>query len=127
MKDDLVYLRHILYEIVFLRKISKDRTFDDLIHDDYFAHAVRSAIEVIGEASKNVPDPIKKKHQDIPWRDMAALRDKIIHGYFRIDYYIVWNVITDDLPALEPKISALLKELEKSPAHHRPASGKPMS
>jgi hypothetical protein len=41
--------------------------------------------------------------------------------------YIVWNVITDDLPSLEPKISALLKELEKSPAHHRPASGKPMS
>ncbi len=125
MKDDLVWIRHIQDEIVFLRKIAKDRTFDDLTNDDYFAHAVRSAIEVIGEASKNVPDSIKKHHQDIPWRDMAALRDKIIHGYFRIDYSIVWSVITDDLPEIEPKISALLKELEASPAHHRPASGKP--
>ena len=125
MKDDLVWLRHIQDEIVFLEKIVKDRTFDDIIHDDYFAHAVRSAIKVIGEAAKNVPDTIKEKHQDIPWREMAALRDKIIHGYFRIDYSIVWNVISDDLPAIEPKISALIKELEKSPAHHRPASGRP--
>ena len=125
MRDDLVCIRHILDEIVFLRKIAKERTFDDLIHDDYFAHAVRSAIEVIGEASKNVPEPIKKHHQDIPWRDMAALRDKIIHGYFRIDYSIVWSVITDDLPALEPKISALLKEREVSPDRHRPLSGIP--
>ena len=56
---------------------------------------------------------------------MAALRDKIIHGYFRIDYSIIWSVITDDLPEIEPKISALIKELEASPALHRPASGKP--
>jgi uncharacterized protein with HEPN domain len=125
LKDDLVWIRHIRDEIVFLRKIAKDRTFDDLIHDDYFAHAVRSAIEVIGEAAKNVPDTIKEQHQDIPWREMAALRDKIIHGYFRIDYSIVWNVITEDLPKVEPKISLLLEKLEKSPAHHRPASGRP--
>jgi uncharacterized protein with HEPN domain len=125
LKDNRVYIKHILDEIVFLRRISKDRTFDDLIHDDYFAHAVRSAIEVIGEASKNVPASIKKQHQDIPWRDMAALRDKIIHGYFRIDYYIVWNVITDDLPALEPKISTPLNELEAAPNLHRSARGKP--
>jgi len=100
---------------MFLRRISKDRTYDDLLHDDYFAHAVRSAIEVIGEATKNVPDPIKTQHRDIPWRDMAALRDKIIHGYFRIDYYILWNVITDDLPKIEPKIAALLKEPDATP------------
>ena len=112
MKDDLVWIRHILDEIVFLRKIAKDRTFDDLIHDDYFAHAVRSAIEVIGEATKNVPERIKKEHPDIPWREMAALRDRIIHGYFRIDYSVVWNVIKADLPEAEPKISALLKKLD---------------
>lgn len=123
MKDDGVYIRHILDEIEFLERISKDRTIEDLIHDDYFAHAVRSAIGVIGEAAKNVPDQIKNQHQDIPWRDMAALRDRIIHGYFRIDYSIVWSVITKDLPELEPKISALREELDaipdKSNKHHR--------
>lgn len=114
MKDDTVYLRHILDEIIFLKRISHERTLDDLIHDDYFAHAVRSAIEVIGEAANNVPDQIKTENPDIPWREMAALRNRIIHGYFRIDYSIVWNVIVSDLPDVEPKISALLRNLD----HH---------
>jgi len=125
LKDDRVYLRHILDEIVFLRKISKDRNLDDLIHDDYFAHAIRSAIEVIGEAAKNVPGQVKSEHPEIPWHDMAGLRDRIIHGYFRIDYSIVWNVITDDLPALEPKISAILNELDEVSHTHHPPLKKP--
>ena len=112
MKDDSVYIRHILDEITFLSRISHDRTLDDLINDDYFAHAVRSAIEVIGEAARNVPDWIKSENPDIPWREMSALRNRIIHGYFRIDYSIVWNVIVQDLPDIEPKISALLKSLD---------------
>ncbi len=85
MKDEWVYLRHILDEIAFLKN---------------------------GEAAKNVPDPIKRKSPDIPWHEMAALRDRIIHGYFRIDYSVVWNVIKEDLPDAEPKISALLKKLD---------------
>jgi uncharacterized protein with HEPN domain len=113
LKDDTVYLRHILDEIVFLKRISHERSLDDLINDDYFAHAVRSAIEVIGEAANNVPDRIKSENPDIPWRDMAALRNRIIHGYFRIDYSIVWNVIGADLPDVEPKISALLQKMEE--------------
>jgi uncharacterized protein with HEPN domain len=112
LKDEWVYFRHILDEIAFLKRISEGRTLEDLVNDDYFAHAVRSAIEVIGEAAKKVPDPIKKRNPDIPWHEMAALRDRIIHGYFRIDYSVVWNVITQDLPEIEPKISALLRNLD---------------
>lgn len=112
MKDNTVYLHHILDEILFLKRISHDRTRDDLINDDYFAHAVRSAIEVIGEAAGNVPDRIRTENPDIPWREMAALRNRIIHGYFRIDYSIVWNVIVQDLPEIEPKISALIQRMD---------------
>ncbi|MDD1689149.1 MAG: DUF86 domain-containing protein [Methanoregula sp.] len=113
MKDETVYLRHILDEIAFLKRISAGRTLDDLKSDDYFAHAVRSAIEVIGEASMNVPAGIKSGNPDIPWREMASLRNKIIHGYFRIDYSIVWNVIQQDLPDTGPKIAALLKRIDE--------------
>ena len=112
MKDETVYLRHILDEITFLHKISHGRTLNDLIGDDYFSHAVRSAIEVIGEAANSVPDRIKTENPEIPWREMAALRNRIIHGYFRIDYSIVWNVIVQDLPDIEPKISALITKLD---------------
>ena len=109
MKDELVYVRHIRDEITFLNKITRGRCPDDLVHDDYFSHAVRSALEIIGEAAKNVPEPVKQENPDIPWREMAALRDRIIHGYFSIDYSIVWNVISTDLPAIEPGITSLLE------------------
>lgn len=68
---------------------------------------------MIGEASKNVSETVKESHQEIPWREMAALRDWIIHGYFSLDYSIVWNVITSDIPDLKPKITALLRELDE--------------
>ena len=112
MKDDRVYLRHILDEIAFLKRICSNRLYDDLIHDDYFAHAVRSAIEVIGEAAKNVPDNIKSENPEIPWKEMAALRNRVIHGYFRIDYSIVWNVIEQDLPGIEPQVAVLLEKMD---------------
>lgn len=115
MKNDLVFLSHIRDEIAFLERIREGRTFDDLINDDYFSHAVRSALEIIGEASKSISDALKQTHADIPWREMAALRDRIIHGYFSIDYSIVWNVLTEDLPHIKPMISELLKEQNKEP------------
>lgn len=71
-----MYLRHILDEIIFLKRISHKRTLDDLINDDYFSHAVRSAIEVIGEGAPEVPERIKSENPDIPWRDMAALHNR---------------------------------------------------
>jgi uncharacterized protein with HEPN domain len=113
LKDESVYLRHILDEIEFLKRISRDRTLADLINDDYFSHAVRSAIEVIGEAANNVPDSVKSEYTDVPWKEMAALRNRIIHGYFRIDYSIVWNVILQDLPEVEPKIAAILRKMDR--------------
>jgi uncharacterized protein with HEPN domain len=66
LKDDSVYLRHILDEIEFLERIAKDRTLNDLINDDYFSHAVRSAIEVIGEAANNVPESVKLNTRIFP-------------------------------------------------------------
>lgn len=110
MKDDRLLLTHIHNEIVFLRKISVGRGYDDILNDEYYAHAVIRAIEVIGEASKNLSAPLKAGHPDIEWREIAGMRDKVIHRYFEINWQIVWTVITDDLPVLEPKIAALLNE-----------------
>ena len=110
MKDDRLLLIHIHQEIVFLRKISAGRRYEDLQTDEYFAHAVIRAIEVIGEASKNLSAPLKEGHPEIAWRDIAGMRDKVIHRYFEINWQIVWSVITDDLPELEPGIAALLQK-----------------
>jgi uncharacterized protein with HEPN domain len=70
-------------------------------------HAITRSLEIIGEASKNVPEKVKAEYPHIPWRFMAGLRDKIIHGYFSINYDIVWDVIQHKLPELEPQVRAL--------------------
>ena len=113
MKDDKVLVIHILNEIRFLRKITAGRKFDDLLSDEYFSHAVIRAVEVIGEASKNLSARLKAEHPGIAWREIAGMRDKVIHRYFEINWQIVWSVITDDLSALEPEFSDLLKEMDE--------------
>jgi uncharacterized protein with HEPN domain len=62
----------------------------------------------MGEATKNLSGSLRQKHPQIPWRDLAGVRDKLIHGYFIIDYDIVWNIIQRELPALLPQIEELL-------------------
>lgn len=109
MKDDRLLLIHIHREIIFLKKICAGKSADDLLNDEYFAHAVIRAIEVIGEASKNLPDSMKDQNPEIPWREIAGMRDRVIHRYFEINWQIVWGVITDDLPVIEPKIARLIK------------------
>ena len=84
--------------MVFLQRISQDRTLDDLIHDEYYAHAVKSAIEVIGEAAKNLSPAIKEQYPAIEWRRMAQMRDRIIHHYFDINWKLVWDVIKIEIP-----------------------------
>lgn len=111
MKDDRVLIIHILKEITFLKGITANRTYEDLLTDEYFSHAVIRAIEVIGEASKNVSPGLKEDHPGIAWREIAGMRDKVIHRYFEINWQIVWSVLTQDLPVLDPEFSALLDEI----------------
>jgi uncharacterized protein with HEPN domain len=112
LKDDRVLLTHILKEMVFLKKICQGRSSEDLHHDDYFSHAVIRAIEVIGEASKSVSPALKAANPEIDWREMAGMRDHVIHRYFEINWNIVWDVISNELPVLEPKITSMLQGLD---------------
>lgn len=125
MKDDRLLLTHIHKEILFLQTISVGRNFEDLLTDEYYAHAVIRALEVIGEAVKSISAPRKEEHPDIAWREIAGMRDKVIHRYFEINWQIVWNVLTEELPKLEPKISALLDELDQVSDTHPPSHMKP--
>jgi uncharacterized protein with HEPN domain len=78
--------------------------FEDFSKDDKTVYAVIRAVEIIGEAARNVPEKVRAKYARIPWRDVAGMRDKLIHQYFGINMQVVWQTIHDDLP---PPISAL--------------------
>ena len=70
------------------------------------------AIEVIGEAAKNIPDSIRSKYPAVPWKEMAGMRDKVIHSYFGVDREAVWLVVKERIPSLKPLIVEILRDLE---------------
>jgi uncharacterized protein with HEPN domain len=84
----------------------------DFLADEKTRSAVAFKIENIGEASKNIPKEIKAKYKELPWTQMARMRDKITHFYFGINYEVVWAVVKKDLPAIEPGITKILVDLK---------------
>jgi len=70
------------------------------------------ALEIIGEATKNLPNSLKVEHPEVPWRDMAGFRDKVVHGYFGVDLEVVWDTAIDDAPSLKPLIAKILDKME---------------
>lgn len=70
-------------------------------------------LEIIGEAAKNLSDNLTDNNSHIPWKEMAGLRDKVIHHYFGINFDIVWNVIKAELPGIALQIENILKEDHK--------------
>jgi len=87
--------------------------YRDFVKDKKTAYAVTRAVEVIGEAVKNIPDSVKKRYPRIPWKKMAGMRDKLIHEYFGVDLRRVWNTVKKDIPELKPMFEKILKDFEK--------------
>ena len=69
------------------------------------------ALEVIGEAAKNIPSVIRERYPDIPWREMARIRDKLIHDYFGVDLRVVWRTVQEDVPPLRAQIARVVSNL----------------
>jgi uncharacterized protein with HEPN domain len=70
-------------------------------------------IEVIGEATKYLPDTFREQYPDVPWRGMARMRDKLIHAYFGVDVEVVWRTMNEDLPPLRNRIKKILDDIEE--------------
>ena len=108
MKDDRVYLHHIqdaLNDIA--RYCGTDR---EGIFSDRMRQTPRwRKLEVIGQAVKNLSEPTKSRQPDVPWKQIAGMRDKVIHDYFGVNLEIVWAVVQKELPKLAATVAALLK------------------
>lgn len=107
-----LFIQDILDAIKDIEEFIREMKFDEFYDDHKTRSAVVWKIETIGEATKNIPKTIKTKYDDLPWKEMAGIRDKIAHFYLGIDYEIVWKVVKQRLPEIKPKISQILKELK---------------
>lgn len=108
-RSEAEYLRHILDEANYLAETSEQVTWKAFSEDETLKRAFVRSIEVMGEATKNLSEDLCARHPDVPWRAMAGMRDRLIHGYFGVDYEIVWEVATRKTPELIEQISAILQ------------------
>ncbi len=109
----LDYVEDILDAMEKAELLVQEITFEQFEADFRIHYAVTRALEIIGEATKRLPDSIRKTYEDIPWIGMAGMRDRIIHAYDTVDLEIVWEVVVKDIPILKPKIKEILKDYEE--------------
>lgn len=110
----LEYLKHIFEETTFILTKTDKVLEDDFYHDPILKRAIVRSLEIIGEASKNLPEKFKQENDDIDWKNIARMRDKLIHHYFGIDYTIVWDVIKNEIPVLHSRIAEMIQSEEKN-------------
>jgi uncharacterized protein with HEPN domain len=101
-----------LDEIDYILSRISDMDYESFLRDETLKRAFVRSIEVIGEASKKLPEDIKAMKPDIEWRKVSGMRDRLIHDYFGVDYTIVWDVAVNKLPDLRLNLHALLKEIQ---------------
>ncbi len=107
-KDPIEYLRHISDECSFLISVTKDISKDDFLDDETFKRATVRSLEIIGEATKKIPADFKVKWDSIQWKNMAGMRDRLIHDYIGVNYSIVWDVLKNKIPELTVQIEKIL-------------------
>ena len=107
-------LKHILDECYYIQEtITPEFSLTDLRANETIKRAIVRSLEIIGEATKKVPNEIKLQWKEIEWKSMAGMRDILIHNYFGINYSIVWDVIKNKIPELTIQIQKVIKENEK--------------
>lgn len=107
-KDYTIFLEHILESIEYIEEYIKNVSKEELSSNVQLQDSVYRRIEVIGEATRNLPDNIKQANSHIPWRDIVDMRNVLIHEYFGIDIDLVWKALKEDLPNFKKDIIALL-------------------
>ncbi|MGD0282344.1 MAG: DUF86 domain-containing protein [Dissulfurispiraceae bacterium] len=112
-----LYIDDILTAMGNAEKFIGTMSYEDFFLDQKTMFAVVRCIEIIGEATKNVTDDIREKYKEVPWRDMAGMRDKVSHSYFEIDFEKVWLVVKKNIPHLKPLLKQILTEVQRDEQH----------
>ena len=112
-KEPAVFIEHILECIELIERYIEGKTKAEFLRSIPLQDQIIRRIEIIGEAVKNIPGELKKNYKDIPWKEIAGMRDILIHGYFGIDLELTWEVVKSDIPDLKKKILKIKEKLQE--------------
>jgi uncharacterized protein with HEPN domain len=112
-KDPKIFLNHILESIGEIEKNVRPLSEDEFLANTTIQDAVIRRLEIIGEATKNLPKSFKSEYPSIEWKKVAGLRDVIVHGYFRLSLKLIWKITQNNIPKLKKQIAKILGSLEK--------------
>lgn len=108
-RDIRDYLQDMLTNIDIAQTLAEDLTFETFQADIRSVYAITHAVQIVGEAAKNIPIPLREQYPETPWKDLVGMRDKLAHVYFSTDLSIVWNTTQNSFPQLKPVVQAMLE------------------
>jgi uncharacterized protein with HEPN domain len=114
-KDASVFLEHILESITIIQEYTAGFEEEQFLATRWVQDAVIRRLEIIGEAVKNLPGELRAAHPRVPWRDLAGLRDVLIHRYFGVDLELTWRLVQQELPPFERQVREILEHSGGSP------------
>lgn len=110
-RDFSDYLNDILEAIDDIQSFTKNMSLKNLESDKKTLYAVIRCLEILGEAVRKIPKNVKERYPDIPWKEIAGIRDKLIHEYFGVDTQTIWDTIQEDLSPLKDTITNIINDL----------------
>jgi uncharacterized protein with HEPN domain len=113
-RRDKEYLADLVEAVQRIIDYTVELTYEEFLADRKTQDAVLRNLQVIGEAVKKLSPHVKQAHPHLPWKQMAGMRDKVVHDYFGINYDIVWTLAKEELPALMPSLTGIHAKSEKS-------------
>jgi uncharacterized protein with HEPN domain len=109
-KEPVEYLKHIRDESLYLLSVTRTGiTREEFLNDETLKRAVVRSLEIIGEATKKIPADFKIKWNNVKWKEMAGMRDRLIHDYMGVNYAIVWDVIINKIPELNTQVNNVIE------------------
>jgi uncharacterized protein with HEPN domain len=111
MRDYKLFLKDILNASISILKFTEGMSYQNFCDDDKTVSAVIKKLEIIGEAAKMIPAEIASANPQVPWKEMAGMRDILIHSYFGTELEAVWNAVRTSIPQLKNQIQTILETL----------------